>query len=77
MIERLVLAICKFGSRTVECCEHVASVLRYPSYQRNQKGEVLSETNYCGTVNILDAADANWDSNYHYMQDEYQIFYTN
>ena len=37
----------------VGCCGHVASVLRYPSYQRNQTGEVLSETNYCGTVNVL------------------------
>ena len=26
-------------------------------------GEVLSETNYCGTVNVLYAADTNWDSN--------------
>ena len=64
MFERLVLPVCKFGSRTVGCCEHVASVLRYPSYQRNQTGEVLSETNYCGTVNVLDAADTNWDSNW-------------
>ena len=83
MFERLVLPICKFGSRTVGCCEHVASVLRYPSYQRNQTGEVLSETNYCGPVNVLDAADTNWDSkcrvntNNHYMHDQYKIFYTN
>ena len=27
--------------------------MEYPSYQRNQTGEVLSETNYCGTVNVL------------------------
>ena len=61
MFERLVLPICKFGSRTVGCCEHVASVLRYPSYQRNQTGEVLSETNYCGTVNVLYAADTTFE----------------
>ena len=63
LFESLVLPISKFGLRTVGCCEHVASVLRHPSYQRNQTGEVLSETNKRGTVNVLDAADTNWDSN--------------
>ena len=29
-----------------------------------QTVEVLSETYYCGTVNVLDAADTDWDSNY-------------
>ena len=52
----------KVGSRTVGCCEHIATVLCYPSYLRNQTGEVLSETNYCGTVNVLDAADTNLHS---------------
>ena len=49
-------------SRTVGCCEHIAAVLWYPNYQRNQAGEVLSETDNCGTVNVSDAADTNWDS---------------
>ena len=62
MFERLVLPICNVGWRTVGCYEHVAAVLWYPSYQRNQKGEVLSETNYSGTVNVLDVADTNLDS---------------
>ena len=62
MFERLVLSICNVGWRTVGCCEHVAAVLWYPSYQRNQKGEVLSETNYSGTVNVLDVANTNLDS---------------
>ena len=53
---------CKVGSRTVGCCEHIAAVLWCPSYQTNQAGEVLSNTDYCGTVNVLDAADTNWDS---------------
>ena len=29
-----------------------------------QTVEVLSETYCCGTVNVLDAADTDWDSNY-------------
>ena len=52
---------CKVGSRTVGCCEHIAAVLWYPSYQRNQTGKVLSETDYCGTVNVLGAADTDQD----------------
>ena len=82
MFERLVLPICKFGSRTVGCCEHVASVLRYPSYQRNQTGEVLSETNYCGTVTFqtlqtqIGILSVEQILVNHYMHDEYQIFYT-
>ena len=57
IFERLVLPICKVGSRTVGCSEHIAAVLWYPTYQRNQTGEVLSETNFYRTVNVLDAAD--------------------
>ena len=52
---------CKVGSRTAWCCEHIAAVLWYPSYQRNQTGKVLSETDYCGTVNVLGAADTDQD----------------
>ena len=52
---------CKVGSSTVGCCEHIAAVLWYPSYQRNQTGKVLSETDYCGTVNVLGAADTDQD----------------
>ena len=59
MFERLVLPTCKVGPRTVGCSE---PILWYLSYQKNQAGEVLSETNYCGTVNDLDAADTDWDS---------------
>ena len=52
---------CNVGSRTVGCCEHTA-VLWYPSYQRNQAGDVLSETHFCGTVNVLEVVDTNWES---------------
>ena len=31
-------------------------------YQKLQTSEVLSETSYCRTVNVLDAADTDWDS---------------
>ena len=54
--------IANFQIWVKDCWEQVASVLRYPSYQRNQTGEILSETNYCGTGNVLNVADTNWDS---------------
>ena len=53
---------CKVGSRTVGCCEHNGAVVWCTSYQRDQTGEILSETDYCWAVNVLDAADPNWDS---------------
>ena len=61
MFERMIFQ-CNVGSRTVGCCEHIAAVLWYPSYQRNQAGDVLSETNFCGTVNVLEVVDTNLES---------------
>ena len=53
---------CIVWSRNVGCSVHVAVVLWYLSYRRHQISEVLSETNYCGTVNVLDAADTDGNS---------------
>ena len=55
------IANATLGQWTVGCCEHIAAVLWYPtcSYQRNQAGDVLSETNFCGTVNVLEVVDKN------------------
>ena len=53
---------CNVGSRTVGCCEHIAAVLWLSSYQRNQAGDVSAETNFCGTVNVLEVVDTNWES---------------
>ena len=49
-------------SRTVGCCAHVAAVLWCLAYQRHQTEGVLKETNYCGAINVLDAADTDWDA---------------
>ena len=57
MCARMFESFVKLGTMTVGCCEYIAAVLWYPSYQRNQTGKVLSETDYCGTVNVLGAAD--------------------
>ena len=54
--------LAKLGQGLLGVVSTFAAVLLYPSYQKNQAGEVLSETNYCGTVNVLDAADTDWDS---------------
>ena len=59
-IANIILPYCKVGSRTVGCCAHIAAILLYLGYQRQQTDEVSSETNYCRAV--LDAADTDWDS---------------
>ena len=61
MFEKLVLPM-ECWVKDCWCCEHIAAVLWYPSYQRNKAVEVLSETDYCGTVNVLEVADINWES---------------
>ena len=51
----------KLGQGLLGVVSTFAAGLLYPSYQKNQTGEVLSETKYCWTVNDLDAADTDWD----------------
>ena len=61
MFERLVLGMQSWDKDCLvlwaRCCSFVVSWLLETPDVRS-----LSETNHCGTVNVLDAADTDWDS---------------